>query len=310
MIKDVRIATRQSRLALWQAEYVADTLRRARPGLEIDVVPMSTRGDEVLDKSLAKIGGKGLFIKELEVAMLEDRADVAVHSMKDVPWDLPDNMCIGAILQRADPADALVAREAIDSLAALPEGARVGTSSLRRQAQLRHLRPDLIIEPVRGNVETRLRKLDDGMFDAVILAAAGLKRLGLGERISGILSADECLSAVGQGAIGIECRADRDDVREVLSAVEHTGTRRCVDAERSFAERLQASCESPLAAFAELRDSEMYLRGIVASPDGARLLRGSVRGGQTDSVRLGHDLAHDLTAKGAVELLEQLAGSQ
>jgi len=310
MIKDIRIATRQSRLALWQAEYVADTLRRAKPGLEIEVIPMSTRGDEVLDKSLAKIGGKGLFIKELEVAMLEDRADVAVHSMKDVPWDLPGNMHIGAVLQRADAADALVAGDEIDCLASLPEGAKVGTSSLRRQAQLRHLRPDLVIEPVRGNVETRLRKLDEGTFDAIILAAAGLKRLGLGERISGTLSFDECLPAVGQGAIGIECRADRQEVREVLTAVEHLGTRRCVDAERNFAARLEASCESPLAAYAETRDGEMYLRGVVASPDGRQLLRGSVRGGQADSVRLGHDLAHDLTGKGAVELLEQITGAQ
>lgn len=310
MIKDIRIATRQSRLALWQAEYVADTLRRARPGLEIEVIPMSTRGDEVLDASLAKLGGKGLFIKELEVAMLEDRADVAVHSMKDVPWDMPDNMHIGAVLQRADPADVLVAGGEVDCLDALPEGARIGTSSLRRQAQLCHTRPDLVIEPVRGNVETRLRKLDEGAFDAIILAAAGLKRLGLGERISGKLDFDECLPAVGQGAIGIECRADHGEVREVLTAVEHLGTRRCVDAERSFAERLQASCESPLAAHAELRDGEMYLRGVVASPDGRRLLRGSVRGGQADGVRLGHDLAHDLTGKGAVELLEQISKAQ
>jgi len=306
----VRIATRKSELALWQARHVAEKLQALDLIDDVQLVPLSTRGDEILDRSLQKIGGKGLFIKELEVAMLEDRADVAVHSMKDVPWDLPDNMCIGAVLQRADPADALVARDEIDTLAALPQGARIGTSSLRRQAQLRHVRPDLVIEPVRGNVETRLRKLDEGRFHAVILAAAGLKRLGMGERITGILDADDCLPAVGQGAIGIECRADRDEVREVLSAVEHIGTRRCIDAERSFAERLKASCESPLAAYAELRDGEMYLRGVVANPDGSQLLRSSVRGGQADGVRLGHDLAHDMTAKGALELLEKISGSQ
>jgi len=306
MIRELRIATRQSRLALWQAEYVADTLRRAHPGIEIEVIPMSTRGDEVLDQSLAKIGGKGLFIKELEVAMFEDRADIAVHSMKDVPWDLPEGMAIGAVLQRADPGDALASAGGIDALDALPENARVGTSSLRRQSQMRFLRPDLDIEPVRGNVETRLRKLDEGEFHAIVLAAAGLKRLGLGERITGRLSYEECLPAVGQGAIGIECREDKEEVVAALKLVEHEGTRRCVDAERSFAATLKASCESPVAAYGEIREGEMHLRGMVATPDGSELLRREVRGSQTDARRLGNDLARSLLADGAGTLLESL----
>ncbi len=306
MIRELRIATRQSRLALWQAEYVADTLRRAHPGIEIEVIPMSTRGDEVLDRSLAKIGGKGLFIKELEVAMFEDRADIAVHSMKDVPWDLPQGMVIGAVLQRADPGDALASAGGIDALDALPENARVGTSSLRRQSQMRFLRPDLTIEPVRGNVETRLRKLDEGEFHAIVLAAAGLKRLGLGERITGRLSYEECLPAVGQGAIGIECREDKEEVLAALKLVEHEGTRRCVDAERSFAATLKASCESPVAAYGEIREGELYLRGMVATPAGSELLRREVRGSQTDARRLGSDLARGLLADGAGTLLESL----
>jgi hydroxymethylbilane synthase len=306
MIRELRIATRQSRLALWQAEYVADILRRAHPGIEIEVIPMSTRGDEVLDRSLAKIGGKGLFIKELEVAMLEDRADIAVHSMKDVPWDMPKGMMIGAVLQRADPGDALASAGGIDALDALPENARVGTSSLRRQSQMRFIRPDLVIEPVRGNVETRLRKLDEGDFHAVVLAAAGLKRLGLGERITGRLSYDECLPAVGQGAIGIECRTDKEEVRAALKAVEHENSRRCVDAERSFAATLEASCESPVAAYAEIRENELYLRGMVANPEGTRLMRMELRGSQSDGRRIGNDLARQLLANGAGELLEEI----
>jgi hydroxymethylbilane synthase len=304
MIQKIRIATRQSRLALWQTEYVADTLRRAHPDVEIEIVPMSTRGDEILDRSLTKVGGKGLFIKELEVAMMEDRADIAVHSMKDVPWDMPEGMRIGAVLQRADPGDAIVAKDGKDSLSALPRNAVVGTSSLRRQAQILAVRPDLEVKPVRGNVETRLRKLDEGEFDAVILAAAGLKRLGLGGRITGRLQMEECLPAVGQGVIGIECRSGDEDILEALYSIEHGATRRCVNAERGFAEELQASCESPIAAYGEVRDSEIFLRGVVATPDGGRVLRGSTRGSPTDGISLGKELATELKMKGADELLE------
>jgi len=306
MIKEIRIATRQSRLALWQTEYVADTLRRTHPGIDIEIIPMTTRGDEILDRSLAKVGGKGLFIKELETAMLEGRADIAVHSMKDVPWDMPDGMIIGAVLQRADPGDAIVARKKADSLSALPEGAHVGTSSLRRQAQIRNVRPDLRVSPVRGNVETRLRKLDQGDFDAVILAAAGLKRLGLGERITGRLTMEECLPAVGQGIIGIECRDQDQEILEALRAVEHSGTRRCINAERSLARELGASCESPIAAYGEVRDGELFLKGMVALPDGSRMVRAMVRGGATDGRELGRELAADLRAQDAEEILEAL----
>lgn len=306
MIKEIRIATRQSRLALWQTEYVADTLRRAHPGIDIEIIPMTTRGDQILDKSLAKVGGKGLFIKELETAMIEDRADIAVHSMKDVPWDLPGGMTIGAVLQRADPGDAIVARKNGDALSSLPEGARVGTSSLRRQAQIQNVRPDLQVSPVRGNVETRLRKLDQGAFDAVILAAAGLKRLGFGERITGRLTMDECLPAIGQGIIGIECREQDQDILEALRPVEHSGTRRCINAERSLARELGASCESPIAAYGEVRDGELFLRGVVALPDGSRLIKAMVRGSVTDGHELGRELAADLRAQGAGELLEAL----
>jgi hydroxymethylbilane synthase len=309
MIQSIRIATRQSRLALWQTEYVADTLRRAHPGIEIEIIPMTTRGDEILDRSLSKVGGKGLFIKELEVAMIEDRADIAVHSMKDVPWDLPEGMRIGAVLQRADPGDAIAAKPGLDSLDKLPEGARVGTSSLRRQAQIRHVRPDLVVEPVRGNVETRLRKLDEGQFDAVILAAAGLKRLGLGERITGRLDIDECLPAVGQGIIGIECRSSDDVVLEALRAIEHTKTRYCLEGERSVAAQLNASCESPIAAYGELRDGELFLRAVVATPDGSRLIRAQVRGSATEARQLGRELVIDLREQGAQELLESLAAT-
>jgi hydroxymethylbilane synthase len=303
MIKTLRIATRQSRLALWQTEYVADTLRRSMQGLEVEILPMTTKGDQTLDQSLAKIGGKGLFIKELETAMLEGQADLAVHSMKDVPWRLPDGMIIAAVLQRADPGDALVANGDLENLMDLPEGARVGTSSLRRQAQLRHLRPDLKIASVRGNVETRLNKLESGEFDAIVLAAAGLKRLGFGSRISARLEFDECLPAIGQGAIGIECRADNEELITALKEVQHQGTRRCLDAERSLAAKLEASCESPVAAYAEVRDGELLLRGLVASPDGAKVISGRRRGRLVDAEWLGQDLARELIENGAGDIL-------
>lgn len=303
MIKTLRIATRQSRLALWQTEYVADTLRRSIQGLEVEILPMTTKGDQTLDQSLAKIGGKGLFIKELETAMLEGHADLAVHSMKDVPWRLPDGMTIAAVLQRADPGDALVANGELENLMDLPEGARVGTSSLRRQAQIRHLRPDLKIASVRGNVETRLSKLESGEFDAVVLAAAGLKRLGFGSRISARLDFDECLPAIGQGAIGIECRADNEELITALQQVQHPGTRRCLDAERSLAAKLEASCESPVAAYAEVRDGELLLRGLVASPDGTKVISGRRRGRLIDAEWLGQDLARELIENGAGDIL-------
>jgi hydroxymethylbilane synthase len=305
MIQYLRIATRGSPLARWQADYVADLLRRSIQGLEVEVIPITTTGDIQLETSLAKIGGKGLFIKELEAAMAENRADLAVHSMKDVPWRLPDGFTIASVLQRADPGDALVSAGSVD-LEELRDRARIGTSSLRRQAQVRHLRPDLQVHSVRGNVETRIKKLDDGEFDAVVLAAAGLKRLGLGKRISARLSFEQCLPAIGQGAIGIECRDDNEELVAALKQVEHTSTRRCLDAERSLAKGLEASCESPIAAHGEVRDGELLLRGLVASPDGRQIVRGRRRGRLTDAEWLGQDLAKELLEQGGREILEEL----
>ena len=305
MIQYLRIATRGSPLARWQADYVADLLRRSIQGLEVEVIPITTTGDVQLETSLAKIGGKGLFIKELETAMAENRADLAVHSMKDVPWRLPDGFTIASVLQRADPGDALVSAGSVD-LDELRDRARVGTSSLRRQAQVRHLRPDLQIHSVRGNVETRIKKLDDGEFDAVVLAAAGLKRLGLGKRISARLSFEQCLPAIGQGAIGIECRSDNEELVTALKQVEHTGTRRCLDAERALAKGLEASCESPIAAHGEVRDGELLLRGLVASPDGREIVRGRRRGRLADAEWLGQDLAKELLEQGGRDILEEM----
>ena len=305
MIQYLRIATRGSPLARWQADYVADLLRRSIQGLEVEVIPITTTGDVQLETSLAKIGGKGLFIKELETAMAENRADLAVHSMKDVPWRLPDGFTIASVLQRADPGDALVSAGSVD-LDELRDRARVGTSSLRRQAQVRHLRPDLQVHSVRGNVETRIKKLDDGEFDAVVLAAAGLKRLGLGKRISARLSFEQCLPAIGQGAIGIECRSDNEELVTALKKVEHTGTRRCLDAERALAKGLEASCESPIAAHGEVRDGELLLRGLVASPDGREIVRGRRRGRLADAEWLGQDLARELLEQGGRDILEEM----
>jgi len=303
MKKTIRIATRESRLALWQAEHVAALLARAHPGLTVELTPMTTKGDQILDTTLAKIGGKGLFIKELETAMLEDRADIAVHSMKDVPADMPEGFEIVTVLEREDPRDALISANylAIDQI---PAGSIVGTSSLRRQAQLQHARPDLKVEPVRGNVETRLRKLDHGNFSAILLAAAGLKRLGLEHRIAAFLPFEVSLPAVGQGAVGIETVAGNEEVAALLAPLEHAGTRSCVNAERAFAGGLGASCESPVAGFAVLEGDELFLRGLVATRDGASVLHGEIRGPIAAAADLGAALARDLFDRGAAALLE------
>jgi hydroxymethylbilane synthase len=298
----IRIATRESRLALWQAEHVATLLCRMHPGLTVELVPMTTKGDEVLDTTLAKIGGKGLFIKELETAMLEDRADIAVHSMKDVPAQVPTGFEIIAVLEREDPRDALVSVDYL-TVSDIPAHSVVGTSSLRRQAQLQHARPDLRVEPVRGNVETRLRKLDHGNFAAILLAAAGLKRLGLEHRIADFLPYEQSLPAVGQGAVGIESIADNARVAALVASLEDKDTRRCVDAERAFAGGLGASCESPVAGFAVIEGDELFLRGLVATQDGASVLRGDLRGPATDAAGLGAALAASLFDRGAAALL-------
>lgn len=302
MTQTLRIATRQSRLALWQAEHVAARLREAHPDLEVVLVPMTTTGDRVLDRPLAQVGGKGLFIKELEVAISEGRADIAVHSMKDVPTELPPGMTIAAFLPRADPRDAFVSSR-YANFQALPQGARVGTSSLRRQSQLKATRPDLEILPLRGNVDTRLRKLDEGQYDAIILAAAGLIRLGLEQRIVHRLDFADSLPAVGQAIVGIECRSDATDVLALLRALDDPTSRCCCEAERAFARRLQGSCQSPIAGYAELHGNELTLRGVVGSEDGRTLYRDRTQGAAADPQTLGIQLADRLLAAGADVLL-------
>jgi hydroxymethylbilane synthase len=301
----LRIATRKSRLALWQAEHVADLLARAHLGVAVELVPISTKGDRIQDRSLAAIGGKGLFVKELEVALEEGRADLAVHSMKDVPSDLPDGFVIAAVLPRADARDALLTAGA-ECIEDLPRAARVGTSSLRRQAQLLSARPDLKIEALRGNVDTRLRRLDDGELDAIILACAGLVRLGWDSRITARLDTRTCLPAVGQGIIGIECRIDDSRTRSLLGILNDPGTRTAMDAERAFAGRLGGSCQSPIAAHATLEGNRLMLDGLVAEPDGSRLLRDSISGRAEEARSLGESLADRVLAAGADKLLERL----
>jgi hydroxymethylbilane synthase len=301
----LRIATRKSQLALWQAEHVATLLRRAHAGLEVSLVPMVTQGDRIQDRSLAAVGGKGLFIKELEIALEEQRADIAVHSMKDLPADLPAGLVIAAVLERADARDALLTLSAT-GLDDLPRGARLGTSSLRRQAQLLAARPDLVIETLRGNVDTRLRKLDAGDMDAIVLACAGLIRLGLDSRITARLDPAISLPAVAQGIIGIECRSA--DLRTVglVSVLNHADTRIAMDAERAFAHRLGGSCQSPIAAHARLEGERLVLDGLVAEPDGSRLLRDTLGGSIAAPAALGHELAERILAAGAAPLLERL----
>jgi len=305
MTQTLRIATRKSQLALWQAEHVATLLRQSHPGLEVELVPMSTKGDRIQDRSLAAIGGKGLFIKELEVAIEDGRADIAVHSMKDVPGDLPAGLLIGAVLPRADARDALLSAKA-QRLTELPHQARVGTSSLRRQAQLLAARPDLKIEALRGNVDTRLRRLDSGELDAIILACAGLVRLGWESRISARLEPVDCLPAVSQGIIGIECRSHDSGTRELLDVLNDATTRTVMDAERAFAARLGGSCQSPIAAHATLDGDRLTLIGLVAEPDGSRMLRDSIAGTAADAQELGRHLAEKVLAAGAGPLLERL----
>ncbi len=302
----VVIATRESALALWQARHVQSELQRLYPGLPVSILGMTTAGDRNLDSSLAKIGGKGLFVKELEDALGDGRADIAVHSVKDVPMHLPDGFALAAVLERADPRDAFVSND-FNDLAALPAGARVGTSSLRRECQLRAQFPRLVVEPLRGNVQTRLRKLDDGRHGAIILAAAGLKRLGLAGRITALLTPEESLPAVGQGALGIECRSDRDDLFELLAPLVHQATQQCVYAERAFSRTLAGSCNVPLAGFAELCGTQLRLRGLVGAPDGSRIVRGETAGPAVNAEALGIALAEELKRQGAADILAMVA---
>jgi hydroxymethylbilane synthase len=301
----IRIATRKSPLALWQAEHVAAALRSANPGLEVELVAMSTQGDKILDTPLAKIGGKGLFVKELEQGMLDGRADMAVHSMKDVPVELPEGLHLAVIMEREDPHDAFVSNR-FDSLAHLPEGSRVGTSSLRRQCQLAERRPDLEILPLRGNVNTRLRKLDGGDYDAIILAAAGLKRLGFSDRIRATLGSDDSLPAIGQGAIGIECRTGDSRANGLIEDLHDAVTAACVAAERALNHRLQGGCQVPVAGFAVIDGDMLHLRGLVGEVNGSHIVRGHISGAATDADALGVALAEDLLERGAAEILARL----
>jgi len=287
---------------MWQSEFVRGELIRLYPSCEVEILGMSTRGDEILDVSLAKVGGKGLFVKELEAALADGRADIAVHSAKDVPMELPEGFRIAAIGVREDPRDAFVSpRHA--SLEALPRGAVVGTSSLRREAQLRERYPGLEFRALRGNLDTRLAKLDRGDYDAIVLAVAGLKRLGLGERVRAILEPEVSLPAAGQGALAIECRAERADLAEQLGALNDPATAACVRAERAVSRALGGSCQLPLGAFAQLAGEEVRLRGLVAAPDGSRIVRADARGPMREPERVGEQLAQSLLARGAEAIL-------
>ena len=303
--RTLRIATRKSPLALWQANFVKDRLEALHPDLQVELVPMSTQGDKILDTPLAKVGGKGLFVKELETAMLEGRADIAVHSMKDVPVEFPDGLGLHTICEREDPRDAFVSNH-FNQIDELPQGAVVGTSSLRRQCQLRAARPDLVIRDLRGNVNTRLAKLDAGEYDAIILAAAGLKRLEMAHRIAAFIEPEQSLPANGQGAVGIECRLDDHELHALLAPLEHPETRIRVLTERAMNRALQGGCQVPIGAYALVQGEEVWLRGLVGSPDGSRVIRDEIRGPLAEGEALGHTLAQRLLAAGADVILAEL----
>jgi hydroxymethylbilane synthase len=303
--KKIVIASRESALALWQAEFIKRWLIELYPQSKISILGMTTRGDQILDISLSKIGGKGLFIKELEQSMAEGRADIAVHSMKDLPMNMPPGFALAAIAEREDPRDAFVSNQH-KSLDELPAGSVVGTSSLRRESQLHARFPYLQVQPLRGNVQTRLRKLDEGQYAAIILAAAGLKRLGLADRITTVLSPELSLPAVGQGALGIECLSERTDLIELMKPLHHIKTGWCVESERAMSRELGGSCQVPLGGFAEIIEGKLVLRGFVASPDGSRMLSAQLNGDPATGKTMGIRLAKDLKAQGADEILDAL----
>jgi hydroxymethylbilane synthase len=307
MKKTLRIATRKSPLAMWQAEFVKAELEKAHPGLTVELLPMSTKGDKILDVPLAKIGGKGLFTKELEDRMIAGEADIAVHSMKDVPMELPEGFALGAILERHEPTDAFVSNhyERFDDL---PQGAVLGTSSLRRKAQLMAARPDLVVKDLRGNVGTRLGKLDAGEYDAIVLATSGLKRLELDERIRHELAPETCLPAVSQGTLGIEYFEKEDDVLALIQVLNHRDTEIRTRAERAMNHRLEGGCQVPIGVYAELKGDEIYLRGLVGALDGSEIIRAEATGPQTDPETLGVGVAEDLLAQGAGAILQEVYG--
>jgi len=301
----LRIATRQSPLALWQANYVKNKLEAFHPQLQVELVPMVTRGDVLLDTPLAKVGGKGLFVKELEIALLEGRADIAVHSLKDVPIAFPDGLGLVTICERDDPRDAFVSNH-YATLDDLPEGSIVGTSSLRRQCQIAECRPDLVIRSLRGNLGTRLGKLDNGDYDAIILAVAGLNRLEMQSRIRYALPPEVSLPAVGQGAVGIECRLDDTRTRALLAPLNHAETAIRVSAERAMNIRLDGGCQVPIGSYAELHEGQLWLRALVGAPDGSIMIRGERRGNPADAVVMGQSLAEELLAEGADVILAEV----
>jgi len=301
----IRIATRESQLALWQAYFIKAELERHHPGIVVEILGMKTKGDKILDVPLAKVGGKGLFVKELEQAMLEDRADIAVHSMKDVPMEFPEGLGLSVICEREDPSDAFVSNHYND-LDELPQGAKVGTSSLRRQLQIKALRPDLQLLDLRGNVNTRLAKLDSGLYDAIILASAGLMRLDFHDRIQSRLTDEQCLPAGGQGAVGVECRLSDAATMALLAPLHHPDTADRVMAERALNKRLEGGCQVPIACFAELQGDQLWLRGLVGEVDGSRVLTTEIRGPRTQAESLGITAAEDLLAQGAGDILQAI----
>lgn len=305
MMKILKIATRQSPLALWQAEHIRERIEQLHSHVKVELVTFVTQGDKILDTPLAKIGGKGLFVKELEAALLDGRADLAVHSMKDVPMLMPEGLELAVICEREDPLDAFVSN-IYEKFEDLPLGAKLGTSSLRRKCQILKQRPDLDIIDLRGNVGTRLSKLDAGQYDAIILASAGLKRLGLAERIRHTLTAEISLPAVGQGALGLECRSDDQEILDLIMPLMHAETNTCVRAERAFNAYLEGGCQVPIAGFAQLDNQILTLEGRVGSPDGQVLLRSQVQGAQVDAEQLGVQLAQNLLQQGAGEILKAL----
>ncbi len=304
----LRIATRKSALALWQAEYVKERLESIHPELRVELLPMSSRGDKILDVPLAKVGGKGLFVKELETALLEDKADIAVHSMKDVPMEFPEGLGLSVICEREDPRDAFVSNQ-YNRFEELPKGAVVGTSSLRRQCQLLAIRPDLEIKFLRGNVNTRLAKLDAGEYDAIILASAGLIRLKMAERISEYIAPELCLPAGGQGAVGIECRVNDTTTQSLLAPLNHTVTAEAVSAERAMNRRLEGGCQVPIACYAIHQEDQLWLRGLVGDPDGSEILADNISGNANEAEKMGIELADKLLSAGAGRILRAVYGT-
>ncbi|VAW52221.1 Porphobilinogen deaminase [hydrothermal vent metagenome] len=309
MKSTLRIATRKSPLALWQAEHVKQRLMQAHDGLEVELITFTTKGDKILDTPLAKIGGKGLFVKELETAILQGEADIAAHSIKDIPMEFPEGLFLSTVLEREEPCDAFVSNTC-DSLQKLPEGSVVGTCSLRRKSQLLSKRPDLIIKDLRGNVNSRLQKLDDGDYDAIILACAGLIRLDMEKRIKQRISSSWILPAVGQGAVGLEARENDEETLELISVLNHEDTADRIIAERALNKGLEGGCQVPIASYAMLDGDTLHLQALVGEPDGSKIIQGDISGHRSEGIRLGTELADDLLSRGAKEILEKLYNAE